>query len=85
MWINGQVVDKRGRPLAGVTVQANGPSSLPSPRVAVSNAAGQYVMCDLRPGVYTITFARPGFSTQKRKSVELGAFVATVNAELQSL
>ena len=39
---------------------------------------------NLRPGVYTVTFVLPGFSTVRREGVELsGTFVATVNTVLQ--
>ena len=85
MWINGQIFDKRGRPLSGVIVEALGPGSGAQPRVATSNAGGHYVMCDLRPGTYTMTFTRPGFFTHKRTSLDLANFVATINAELQAL
>ncbi|MEQ1575583.1 MAG: TonB-dependent receptor, partial [Vicinamibacterales bacterium] len=45
---------------------------------------GQYQIIDLRPGVYSMTFTLPGFSTVKRDGIELaGSFTATVNAELR--
>lgn len=85
MWINGQIFDQRGRPLSGVTIEASGPAIASQRRVATSNAVGHYVMCDLRPGTYTMTFARPGFFTHKRTSLELANFVATVNVELNAV
>ena len=85
MWINGQIFDKRGRPLSGVTIEASGPAIASQRRVATSNAGGHYVMRDLRPGTYTITFARPGFLTHKCTSLDLANFVATINAELKPL
>ena len=45
---------------------------------------GPVQIVDLRPGVYTVTFSLPGFSTVRREGIELPAdFTATVNAELK--
>ncbi|MEQ1912925.1 MAG: carboxypeptidase-like regulatory domain-containing protein, partial [Vicinamibacterales bacterium] len=50
----------------------------------ISSGNGQYQIIDLRPGVYSMTFTLPGFSTVKRDGIELaGSFTATVNAELR--
>ena len=84
MWINGQIVDRRGRPVPGVRIEAAGSARAELRCVATSNAAGHFVMCDLRPGTYTITFARPGFLTQRRTS-DLAGYVATINAELEAI
>ena len=84
MWINGQVVDNHGRPLPDVTIEALGRQHSTDQRIATSNARGQYVICDLRPGTYTVTFARPGFLTQRQIS-PLANYVATINAELQAI
>ena len=84
MWITGQVVDDRGRALRDVAIQASGPPAAER-RTGVTNAQGQYVLQDLHPGVYTITFARPGFSTLKRKTEALKTFVAIVDAQLHAL
>jgi protocatechuate 3,4-dioxygenase beta subunit len=83
MWITGQVVDDRGRALRDVTIEASGPPAA-GRRAGVTNAQGQYVLQDLRPGVYTITFARSGFSTVERKTDALTTYVATINARLQA-
>jgi protocatechuate 3,4-dioxygenase beta subunit len=83
MWITGQVVDDLGRSLDGVTIEVSGPPGI-GKRAAVSNAKGQYVMQDLRPGAYTITFAHPGFSTLQRTTDQLSTFVATINVRLQA-
>ena len=84
MWINGQVVDGRGQPLAGVKIEASSRQRTAQRRIVTSNASGQYVICDLQPGTYTLTFARPGFLTEQRTS-PLANYVATINAELQAL
>jgi hypothetical protein len=81
MWITGQVVDDRGRALSGVSIEASGSGAV-TRRAVTSNAQGQYVMQDLRPGVYTLTFACAGFSTVHRESVDLSSWVATINATL---
>ena len=81
MWITGQVVDVRGRALSGVSIQAFG-SGAPGPRTVVTNIQGQYVLQDLRAGVYTITFARTGFSTVERTTTALTSYVTTINARL---
>jgi hypothetical protein len=84
MWINGQVVDGLGRPLPDVKIEALSRQRTTERRIATSNAGGQYVICDLRPGTYTLTFALPGFLTEQRTS-PLANYVATINAELQSV
>ena len=83
MWITGQVCDDRGRALPDVTIEASGTGAA-GRRAGVTNAQGHYVLQDLRPGVYTITFARSGFSTLERTTDALTNYVATVNARLQA-
>ena len=84
MWINGQVVDGRGRPLPDVTIEALNRQHSAGRRIVTSNSGGQYVICDLRPGTYTLTFALSGFVTEQRTS-PLANYVATINAELHSV
>jgi hypothetical protein len=51
----------------------------------VTDGQGAYRIVELRPGTYTITFARAGFNIVKREGVELSSsFTATINAELQA-
>jgi hypothetical protein len=50
----------------------------------MTNAHGHYVLQDLRPGAYTVTFARSGFSTLERRTDALTTYVATINARLQA-
>ncbi|HTG89801.1 MAG TPA: carboxypeptidase-like regulatory domain-containing protein [Vicinamibacterales bacterium] len=83
MWITGQIVDDRGRALPGVTIEALGLGAI-GRRAAVSNARGLYVMQDLPPGKYTITFTRSGFGTLRRQLDRLSTYVATINACLQT-
>jgi hypothetical protein len=84
MWINGLIVDGQGRPLPEVTIEACEQHRKTQRRVVKSNAGGQYVICDLHPGTYTLTFARPGFLTARRTS-DLANYVATINAELRAI
>ena len=82
MWITGQVVDERGRALPDVTIEVSRDHAPPR-RGSVTDAHGHYVLQDLRPGVYTMTFTRSGFSTVHRKTDALTTYVATINARLQ--
>ena len=82
--IAGVVKDTSGALLPGVTVEAASPVLIEQVRSVVTNESGQYNIVDLRPGVYTVTFALPGFATTKHENIELPAtFTATVNAELR--
>ena len=82
--ITGVVRDSSGAVLPGVTVEASSPALIEQTKSATSDAAGQYRIVDLRPGVYAVTFTLPGFGTFKREGIELTAtFVATVNADLK--
>jgi hypothetical protein len=82
--IAGVVRDASGAVLPGVTVEATSPALIEKVRSGVTDGAGQYRIEDLRPGIYTVTFTLPGFSTFKREGIELtGSFAATVNADLR--
>jgi hypothetical protein len=81
--IAGTVRDSSGAVVAGVTVEAASPALIEKVRSVVTDETGQYVIVDLRPGTFSVTFTRHGFTTLKREGIELtGSFVATVNAEL---
>ena len=82
--ITGAVRDSSGAVLPGVTVEASSPALIEQTKSTVSDAAGQYRIVDLRPGVYAVTFSLPGFSAFKRDGIELTAtFIATVNVDLR--
>src|SRR5262245_21915575 len=82
--IAGVVRDATGGVLPGVTVEASSPALIEKVRTVSTDSEGVYRIVDLRPGLYTVTFTLPGFSTFRREGVTLeGSAVATVNGELR--
>src|SRR5437867_3154764 len=82
--IAGVVKDATGAVMPGVTVEASSPVLIERVRSATTDDKGQYKIVDLRPGLYTVTFTLPGFSTVKREGIELSAdFTAPINADLR--
>src|SRR5688572_21591477 len=82
--IVGTVKDASGAVLPGVTVEASSPALIEKTRSVATNAAGQYAIEDLRPGIYTVTFTLSGFTTVKREGIELaGRFIATVDGDMR--
>ena len=82
--VAGVVRDASGAVLPGVTVEASSPALIDTLRRVVTDGQGLYRIVDLRPGVYTVSFALPGFSTLKREGIELTTgFTATINADLK--
>src|SRR5687767_11978160 len=82
--ISGVVRDASGAVLPGVTVEATSPALIEKVRSTVTDGTGQYVIENLRPGEYTVTFTLPGFSVVRREGVALqGTFNARINADLQ--
>jgi hypothetical protein len=80
----GVVRDASGGVLPGVTVEAASPALIEKVRTVVSDGQGIYRIVDLRPGVYTVTFTLPGFTSFRREGLALTTgFTATVNAELK--
>ena len=81
--ISGTVTDNTGGVLPGVTVTATSPALIEGQRLAVSDSSGLYSIVDLRPGVYTVTFSLPGFSTIIREGIELTTgFTANVDSAM---
>src|SRR5437667_6748570 len=82
--ITGQVKDESGGILPGVTVEASSPALIEKSKTAVTDDQGRYLVFDLRPGTYKVTFTLTGFSTVVRYALELPSnFTATVNAEMK--
>src|SRR5947207_3748869 len=81
--IAGIVHDASGAALPDVAVQAKSSALIEKVRTVVTDGRGQYRIEDLRPGIYTITFVRAGFSPYVREGVRIAsAFTASVNAQL---
>src|SRR5438046_6496021 len=66
--LQGTVSDTQGNPLPGVTVTATSPN-LQGPRVAVTDAAGEYLLPSLPPGTYHLEYALTGIQTATRENV----------------
>ncbi len=82
--ISGTVRDATGAVLPGVTVEAGSPALIEKVRTVVSDAAGQYKVVSLPPGVFTVTFSLTGFGSVRREGIELTTgFTATVDSELR--
>jgi hypothetical protein len=80
----GVVKDTSGAVLPGVTVEAASPVLIEKMRSVVTDENGGYRLVDLRPGVYTLTFTLPGFSTVKRDGIELESnFTMTLNTDMK--
>jgi hypothetical protein len=81
--VAGTVIGPNGAPVPGVAVEASSPALIERVRQTVTDESGQYRVEDLRPGIYTVTFARAGWRTAARTGVELtGSVTATVDAQL---
>src|SRR5437773_11385219 len=81
--IGGGARDSGGGVLPGVTVEAESPALIERVRTAVPDDRGQYLIVDLRPGTYMVTFTLAGFNTLKREGLVLSAGVTLpVNADL---
>ena len=82
--IVGVVKDVTGAVIPGATVEVASPQLIEKVRSVVTDERGAYQIRDLRPGVYSVTFTLPGFSTVKRDAIELPTdFTSTVNAEMR--
>src|SRR5437588_12593503 len=65
--ISGQVRDSSGAVMAGVQVEAASAALIERSRTEITNENGRYTIVDVRPGLYTMTFTLPGFSTVKQE------------------
>ena len=69
--IAGLVTDETGGVLPGVTIEAASPALIERVRTAFTDGQGRYAIVDVRPGIYTVTFTLPGFSTLAREEIEV--------------
>ena len=82
--ISGTVRDASGGVLPGVTVEASSPALIEKTRSTVTGGSGTYSIVALRPGLYTVKFELPGFTTVIREGIELTSdFTATINVDLK--
>jgi hypothetical protein len=81
--IAGVVSDASGGALSEVVVRAESAALIAKARTVTTDRNGQYRIEDLRPGSYTVTFLREGFSTHVVESVQIAsAFTASLDVEL---
>ncbi len=69
--IGGTITDESGAVLPGVIAEVRSPALIEQVRTAVSDGAGEYLIIELEPGTYTVTFSLPGFNTFVREGIEL--------------
>ncbi len=82
--ITGTVRDDSGAVMPGVTVEAASPALIEKVRSTITSGSGQYAILALRPGIYTVTFSLPGFTTVVREGIELTSdFTATLNIDIK--
>jgi hypothetical protein len=81
--LSGIARDASGAVLPGVSVEAASPVLIEKVRTGITDGTGRYIVPDLRPGIYVVTFTLPGFRTVVRGGVELsGTAVTTINADM---
>ncbi len=81
--ISGQVRDSSGALMPGVKVEAASEALIERSRAETTNENGRYTIVDVRPGLYTITFTLPGFSTVKQEVTVPANVSVPVDAEMR--
>src|SRR5213594_1951105 len=81
--ISGVVKDTSGAVMAGVKVEAASEALIERSRTATTSEDGRYTIIDIRPGLYTMTFTLPGFSTVKRDVTVPANVSVPVDAEMK--
>lgn len=82
--VAGAVQDASGAVLPGVTVEAASPALIEKVRTAVTDGTGQYRIVNLPPGLYSVSFTLPGFSTVRRDALQVSVnFTSNVDAEMR--
>ena len=80
--IQGRVADASGAVLPGVTVTAAS-SSMIGLQTQVTNENGSFRFPAVPPGVYSVSFELPGFTSVKREGIEVSlGFTANLNVEM---
>jgi hypothetical protein len=81
--LRGTVTDPSGATVSGATVNIEN-TETSSIRSTVTNDAGEYNVPALKPGTYTVTVTKTGFSTDKHTALKLEVNdVASLNVTLQ--
>lgn len=80
--VTGVVADQSGAVLPGVTVtiKGEGPGTA---RSTVTDSGGRYVIADVAPGPYELTFELAGFTKQTSKLVVTAGQAVTLDTKLQ--
>src|SRR5262245_47177357 len=81
--ISGMVRDTSGAVMAGVKVEAASEALIERSRTATTSEDGRYTIVDVRPGLYTMTFTLPGFSTVKQEVTVPANVSVPVDAEMR--
>jgi len=81
--ISGVVKDASGAVIPGVTVEAASEVLIERSRTVVTSGDGRYTVVDVRPGLYTMTFTLPGFSTVKQQVTVPANVSVPVDAEMK--
>src|SRR5262245_8305280 len=71
--MRGVVKDATGGALPGVTVEAKSDVIIEGAKSAITDGEGVYLIQDLRPGKYIVTFTLQGFQTITNKDITLSA------------
>jgi len=81
--VSGQVTDQQGAVMPGVEIRLTEPTTNIT-LTATTNDAGRFTLVDVRPGTYSITFSKTGFSTKRvaAQSVNVGE-ILTLNESLE--
>jgi carboxypeptidase family protein len=82
--MTGIVKDTSGAVLPGVTVEASSDALIEKSKTAITDGEGRFLIPDLRPGTYVVTFSLEGFSTVRREGLQLPSeFTMTLNADMR--
>src|SRR5882762_6720727 len=80
--ISGIARDVSGGAMPNVTVEASSSALIEKSRKVTTDGAGRYVVADLRPGTYTVTFTLSGFKTVEKTNIEVPSNTTIpINAE----
>jgi hypothetical protein len=81
--IGGLVRDANGGVLPGVTIEASSDALIEKTRTVVTDSGGEYLIVNLRPGIYAVTFSLQGFNSIRRTGLAVTAGVTLpVNVDL---